>query len=161
MEKTNLKRYLNNSEDESLQNLISPNNNNVSSSSNNDIDSNVLSNNNMQMMSLIRRVSLSNDSDSGSDNSNSSRSSSSNETTTTIIYETIDDIICRIENKELVCRYMVAYQIQQNKEKQKQLIEEDNDSHNSGELTKSCCSSSIDSIRMISPDGNFHVLKVH
>ena len=88
-------------------------------------------------MSLIRRVSLSSSSSSGS-----STSSSSNESTTAIIYETLDDIICRIENKDLVNSYKV--QIQQNQEKLQQQLDQDgiesigNDSYNSGELTKSC-----------------------
>ena len=90
----------------------------------------------------ISRVSLSN---SSSSSSSSSMSSSSNESTTAIIYETIDDIICRIENKDLVDSYKVAYKIQKNEEKKQQQqqldqdwIEEEEDSFNSGELTKSC-----------------------
>jgi len=100
---------------------------------------------NNKEMRIIRRVSLSN-----SSSSSSSMSSSSNESTTAIIYETIDDIICRIENKDLVNSYKVAYQIQKNTEKQQQQqldedgIEEDDDSHYSGELTRSCSSGSIE-----------------
>jgi len=108
-------------------------------------------------MRLIRRVSLS------SNDSSSSISSSSNESTTAIITEALDDIICQIENKDLVTSYKVAYQIQQNTDKLQQLdqdgIEEDGieeDSHNSGELTKSCDSAdgSIDQECISSPSGN-------
>lgn len=61
---------------------------------------------------LVRRVSLSSSNNSSS--SDSSVSSSSNESTIAIIYETLDDIICRIENKELAQQFMV--QIQQNEQ---------------------------------------------
>ena len=115
---------------------------------------------NNKEMRLIHRVSLSISS------SSSSISSSSNESTTAIIYETLDDIICRIENKDLDTSYKVAYRIQQQSTEKQQLdedeIKEEEDSYNSGELTKSCdsadgsieqeCSSS----QMISssPSGN-------
>jgi len=108
---------------------------------------------NNKEMRIIRRVSVSN-------SSNSSISSSSNESTTAIIYETIDDIICQIENKDLVTSYKVAYQIQKNTEKKIQQLDKDGkeeeDSHNSGELTKSCSSGSIDQECISSPSGNIH-----
>ena len=107
---------------------------------------------NNKEMRLIHRVSLSSNSD---NSSSSSISSSSNESTTAIIHETMDDIICQIENKDLISRFMFTYQMQVNREKQ-ELGPSEEDSHNSGELTKSCGSG--DSIRMInSPSGKFHV----
>ena len=126
-------------------------------------------------MRIIRRVSLSSSSESSNSSSSSgssSISSSSNESTTAIVYETLDDIICQIENKDLVNDYIVAYQIQKNESEKQQpqldqdgVEEEDDESHNSGELTKSCCSGdgsieqecSSSSQMISSPSGNFHV----